>query len=795
MRFDEQQQHTHSNQTNGKSEINSYLKKRKKPEKAKLTQDCEGYVGYKDIQFLTNYITGNDCTESMRDTTTINSSAKEMNVKKKEMNGRKKNGNTLTGKESLINNNEPNNNVNSNQQSLPSTTLNDLTNQAIDDLANDKNNNNLPSSNHNIIPNSSTNHQSSIQRESTDLSISSKLVSASNVASSNENNMNNMNNQIGNHRPAGKQQVETNKKNDRTKITSTSRKSSANLELNNQRAKDDKQQQSPISKNNTNTTSNPMKIVSNGLPSDIDSIDCTQSDPEDKESGFKIVKYKQLRRRKQKAKNASESSYAEPSSQTSTANKSQVNHDLIKQNKKGQQKNAQNPATARGYESESDYCAVEGRKRGGLRFKCDALLDKKDSISNSDSDSSNEETVNQLNNSTNHTSSLSNQESSPFTTANPASSTTNNNASNSKISYAAIAKMHYSNTTTNGVLNSNNLINNNGNSTTNGSTATTNPEQTHKKDGGKKRNSSNSTSNVDNKPNKSNKSINLTEQRTEVHKTESSNKELPTKSNKEDKKSQESTNSKQTKKQTNNRSNQRTEPTNESPTNEEKFNTAELSNESAISSTSKSTSFNSTTQPPVIMFDLNKNTDQNTQFTFGFFDENAHFQNNLEEQSEQFSSINVDSVNFIIKDSSTVNQQQTESEIEAKNEMQNESDKLNEMKNENTDQSVLNTILNSPINNTVISNSSSSTLNSTISAPMYEGTYIMECEEDNSSSSNAIRDNITKRVQDKPSVIESTIKPSNEIVSLIKLGRIASNFTFFNCTISYINFSSSFSQN
>jgi len=156
--------------------------------------------------------------------------------------------------------------------------------------------------------------------------------------------------------------------------------------------------------------------------------------------------------------------------------------------------------------------------------------------------------------------------------------------------------------------------------------------------------------------------------------------------------------------------------------------------------------------------------------------------NNVEELVEQFSSINIDSVNFISKDHSaitgnTIQQKQQQSlpnqpqptDNNNSNQEDNNSNyetKTDEIKKEITGKSIdITTILNSPINSAIQSNSSSSTLNSANGAPIAEGTYIhsLECEEEN--NSNIVLDNLTKKVQDKFSFYDSKRKPANEITS------------------------------
>lgn len=682
----------------------------------------------------------------MRNTTINNNSTKEMNIKKKDkkdlnggLNTKKKNS-----KDTSTSNQQIEHNVNNNQQQI---TLNNND----QDQTNDKNNNLTNSTQVNatndIIPESSiNNHQLS--------SINNTVVSSTNVV--NENNLNNLNhNQLVNKN--SNKQTDNSKRNEKKVNSSSSsvnqsRKSSANLEVNSNNKSTNDNQTINNDLNQLNCKDDDSRsissIVSNGIQG-IESMYIVSDSEVPEEGDFKIVKYKQLRRKKQKKGSNQEESIRLIGGQELTTNQPQSGKQLNYQNKK----ELKNPATARGYESESDYCAVEGRKKGGFQLKRDVLLDnsttKKNncSISNSDSDSinssSNEDTAsNQLNNN-NMFNPIVEQTLNHFTP-----SIQNKNVSFSKISYAAIAKKHYSTTTNGAAFQTTNNLTNNSNLTT------TNQQSETKKEISKKINK-----NLTNdKKDKTNKSIT----------SEDSMKSKDSKDNNDikDIKDNQHVNGKKIddkrpdyKQQSIKKSNKfnKTDST-ESNSRDEKITATEFINESNestertvsldlnftpsvfSSSPSKSNSSFNSNPPAVIMLD-NKNINQDTQFTFGFFDENAQFQNNVIEEhneDEQFKSINVNSVNFIGNaKESNVNSNQNGI---LKNKDKNGSPKIETISTPTTIS--VSTIMNSSLANLPIVNKP---LNNIVNnTPISEGTYIMECEEN-------ICDNLTKKVQDTKS--------------------------------------------
>lgn len=796
--------------------MENHLKKRKKPEK-KLAQDFPGYVGYKDVAYLTEYVTGSDnksAIENMRNSTAIGGSSKEMNVKKKdkkELNGlkeKKKNGREIVGSSSAGNGGatgqsektEPTSNA-------TSSPVGDGSNaQVSNDLTNDKNNNlTAAASSTEIIPNSSsTDHSSAASSDLTVRKESSELSSGKPVAKDSsgsgavhgENNANNPNSQParGNNKPTGNSADKPEKNKASSSASNQSRKSSANLEISN----NDRQQSNQSANSNQSSgqrsagassaaskEDQPVKItsiVSNGLHGLDSMYIVSDSEVPDQEGDFKIVKYKQLRRKKQKKGSNQEEHIRLTGYSNELPNSGQSGRGPA--SKRERQRDSQNPATARGYESESDYCAVEGRKRGLQRneMQRDAVLldNSGGSISNSDSDSinsSNEEAAtNRLTNNL-----MNSADPTPFESAGhfAPSTLSNNHVPYSKISYAAITKMHYSNPTSNGApaMNSSNLTSNANLATTSNQPAASSQQalETRRESLNDKKNSKNPTNDKNKATQKS--ITNSAESPKTDEQPSTKSKELGGKPDSrrtpddrkqsQDRQPQDKPQQPQQPKRLAKADSAEAERTADrasttelelSTTDHSRTDSIDLNHPSYLSS--KSSSMNSTQQPPVIMLD-NKSTDQDTPFTFGFFNENAQFQNNpadeeSDEPSQPFSpAADVNMVNFISKESAA-SQRQPTIKTEAPNNAENEKSDEDEQRavreepagkprSPKSEASVSNSINldaimnSSPVGNQPAPSGFGGTLNS--NTPICAGTYIMESSEDYSA-----HDNITKKV-------------------------------------------------
>lgn len=678
-----------------------------------------------------------------------------------------------------------------NGNGLNGSKQNKKTGNATKDASENDKNNNLATNASNIIPNSS-NHQSSntIRKNSSDLI-------------PNENNQN-MNNQTNKQNKFDK----LDKKTDRNKSPSMNAVASNQQQMMNRK--------SSAGNLDMKNTASMSSIVSNSLNGGIDSLYIvSDSELPDQEGDFKIVNYKNLRRKKQK-KNSNTNQDDIRLHSNSQVNSGRINKtEFIKQNKKVNQKRSpnhqQHPATARGYESESDYCGVQERKKE-LNLKREILIDqdqKNDSISNTDSESSNSLTANEenLNNQTtlNNESSATNQ----LRTANVNQQFTNPNnliltnpnilkskiSNNSnKISYAQVIKMNYSsNLNTNGAsqipIHKNEIINNNlvNNGNHNNLTQSTNSTAA-------KREAFKNSKILNDKTKTNVKSINSSEQ---IKKTD--DKKIDKEQTKLNKKFNINSN------KLTNPDTESSKEANEIEQKESRSSTANLSNLSIEDSSrtitadsndipnfsGKSSSFSLT--PPVIMLD--KSVDQDTQFVFGFFDENAKFQTNFEESNDPdvYKRININSVNFISNSREPVN-----SNLLANNSLSNVSDNSTSASNnktsstESNDQEVTSTrvstsnLLKSSSGNDMAStltrsngnfnritfaktNDNSTEINddlvsSTTDTPICAGTYIMNCEGDNTLS---MRDSLTKQVHVNSNINQSrsTDTLANEIVS------------------------------
>ena len=783
--------------------MENHLKKRKKPEK-KLAQDFPGYVGYKDVAYLTEYVTGSDsksAIENMRNAT-VNSggSSKEMNIKKKdkkaELNGlkdKKKNGREISS--SAASNGSATSGVP--ERTEPSTSVNppgDSTNPVSNDLTNDKNNNlTTAASSTEIIPTSSSTNHSSASSDSTvrkeSIELSSGKPATKETLHSESNNLNSQ--------PAKSNKLVGDKpeKSKAASSSNQSRKSSAaNSEISNN---SERQQSSGNSANSSQSQRSAAKdekpaksgsaaitsIVSNGLHGLDPMYIVSDSELPDQEGDFKIVKYKQLRRKKQKKGSNQE----EHIKLTGNSNELSSGGQSGRQAKRDRQHSsaAQNPATARGYESESDYCAVEGRKKGLQRneMKREVLLDNsggsssncvgatgpKSSFSNSDSDSihsSNEETATNRPNSQ-----LINSDPTPFESAShfAPSTLSSNNVPYSKISYAAITKMHYSNPTSNGATSmASNLTSSNLTGNTNPTTVQPAQETRREFTNDKK----NSTNDKNKATQKSITNPAEAPKGDEQFAKSNSGKDRKTPDDRKPSLDRQSLDRQPPKRLTKADSSEadRTDKAiaaefEFSITDHSRTDSIDLNNPSFISS--KSNSINSTQQqPPVIMLDNSKSSDLDSSFTFGFFNENAQFQATDEEPSKQFSSVpDVNMVNFMNKESATRQLAKSEPSEVAKTEKNDEEPRTDEptgkpSKNEVPVSIDLMEIMNSPVANqpTPSGFAHNTTLNS--NTPICTGTYIMESSEDYSA-----HDNITKKVVHDAKNDQRRSSHTNDLVS------------------------------
>lgn len=822
--------HTHTNSIQANGKLENHLKKRKKPEK-KLAQDFPGYVGYKDVAYLTEYVTGSDnksAIENMRNTTLNASGGKEMNVKKKdkkaELNGlkdKKKNGREITTSSSASNGSATSSAAPEKASEQSAVNASGDSNSVSNDLTNDKNNNltaAAAASSTEIIPNSSSTNHSSASSDSTVRKDSSGEPSGKPVAKDtpvhSESNANNGQPARGNSKPAG---AEKSEKSNKTASSNQSRKSSANSEIS---SSNERQQSGSSSMNSpsqlrsagkednpkSSASSTMPSIVSNGLHGFDSMYIVSDSEVPDQEGDFKIVKYKQLRRKKQK-KGSNQEEHIRL-----TGNRDEQSGRQGGKRDRQRSSAVQNPATARGYESESDYCAVEGRKKGLQRneMKREVLLDnsggsssncagatgKKSSFSNSDSDSihsSNEEAA--MNRPTSH---LINSDPTPFESAShfAPSTLSNNNVSYSKISYAAITKMHYSNPTSNGAatsMASSNL-------TSNANPAAGNPTSVANHPTSQQALETRRESATDKKNKNSTNDKNKATQKSITNSAESPKSDEPSAAAKsKENAAKDNRKTPDERKQSQDRQPQDRQPQDRQPaksrlhkadsneaaekastvdfefstTDHSRTDSIDLNHPSFISS--KSNSINSMQQPPVIMLD-NKSTDQETSFTFGFFNENAQFQNNVDEEpepSKQFSSVaNVKMVNFISK-AESASRQPAKSEVpnEKNDEEQPRAEEPSGKPSAKSETTVpnsinLSTIMNSPVGNQPAPAAFGAALNSNAlnsNPPICAGTYIMESSEDYSA-----HDNITKKVGNdaKSSGDQRRSTHINDLVSL-----------------------------
>lgn len=794
---------TSSIQANGKFE--SHLKKRKKPER-KLAQEVEGYVGYRDIAYLTEYVTGSDSKSAIENT------GKEMNVKKKdkkELNGlkeKKKNGKEISSSASNATDQpekaEPAGNATSGSPPDASNV------QVANDLTNDKNNNLTTASTETIPNSSSTDHSSAassdstVRRESGELS-SGKTVKDSVVPGETNNPSNQTKGNKGNSAEKGSKATGSSAGNQSRKSSSANTEISNDRQQSNQSANSNQSsgqrsaaaaatnEDQPV-KSGSVSSATITSIVSNGLHGLDSMYIVSDSEVPDQEGDFKIVKYKQLRRKKQKR----------GSNQEDHSRLTGHGNDLSGQGrgaagKRDRQRSSavQNPATARGYESESDYCAVEGRKKQRDEMQRDTVLlnnsgRKSNSMSNSDSDSinsSNEEATNRLTGNLMNTGYLLNStDPTPFESAGhfaPSSTLSNHHVPYSKISYAAITKMHYSNAAANGATNSSNLTSNaNPASTGNQPVVSNQPAASSQPALETRRESLNDKKNTKNPTNDKNKATqksitNPAESpksdesagtkgkelgKPDSRKTSDERKQSQDKPQQDkpqqDKQAQQQQRDKQPKRLTKadsaeaERTAASTAELELSTTDHSRTDSIDLNHPSYLSS--KSNSINSTQQPPVIMLD-NKSTDQDTPFTFGFFNENAQLQNNADEANDEqpeksFSPVaDVNEVNFTSKESAA-------RQSHAKSETPNNAEKSDEERTVEPTGKPRSSNVEAPVSNSinldVIMNSSpvgnqpapNFALNSAAlhgNTPICAGTYIMESSEDYSA-----HDNITKKI-------------------------------------------------